>query len=115
MSILTKTVETIKSKDVLQHEVSKKITTETQRIYTDLILRYNAVMNEFWNHPVLTPQDVSDSMGTDAASLFQYGGALSTLILTINPSESRLVLPKNAFTIHSDGKVTILDTPYIPQ
>jgi hypothetical protein len=112
MSLVTKQIVVERTKEQIQKEVSVNLVREIQGTYEMLVRKYNDIMNRFWKHPKLSPQEVSDALGTDAVSLFQYGGALSTLIMSINPTEKRLSVPVNKFKVNQDGTVDILDEPY---
>jgi hypothetical protein len=112
MSLITKQIVIERTKEQIQKEVSANLVREIQGTYENLVRKYNDIMDRFWKHPKLTPQEVADSLGTDAVSLFNYGGALCTLIMSINPEEKRLMEPKNAFTINQDGTVSISNEPY---
>lgn len=71
--------------------------------------RYTSMLQDFWKDPTgLTPQQVSDALGTDAADLFHFVGNLRTFILAVNPS-ANIPVPSSfgTWTINGDGTVTI--------
>lgn len=113
MSLLTTEIVIERTKEDIKKHAKINLARETKDVYESLVRKYNDIMNRFWENHELTPQEVSDALGTDAYSLFLYGNAMSTLIMTVNPSETRLKVPKNAFTINQDGTVTISDQPYV--
>lgn len=63
----------------------------------------------------LTPQQVCDSLGTDAGSVFGFHGILSDAIIQAAQAEGfapDIKYPTNKFTINPDGTVTVLEEPY---
>ena len=113
MSILTRQTQTERTKDQIKADVANTIAKESQEFYETLVRRYNDVMNKFWNHQKLTPQEICDALGTDAKSLFDNGTQLATMILTIKPTEDRLKLPEFESVKNSDGSVVITETPFV--
>ena len=70
--------------------------------------RYEHGLERFWKHPSLTPQEVSDALGTNAGDLITLLGALRTFVLTLNPGAN--LTPPTAYgtwTVNPDGTVTI--------
>jgi hypothetical protein len=70
--------------------------------------QYVQALEMFWKHPQLTPQEVSDALGTSAGSLFAFYGDLKTAIETHRPSLP--VPPVSAYgtvTVNPDGTVTV--------
>lgn len=91
-----------------QAKVSSQIARDVEHVHQFLIARYNHIMKTFWKHPRLTPQQVSDSLGTEAVELFLLGGKLTEMIISITPeSASELEVPLYPYTINEDGSVTI--------
>jgi hypothetical protein len=65
------------------------------------------MFNELWNNPQgLTPQQVLDSLSTNAASFVQGLGALITTINTLYPGAVSLT-PPHSITINSDHTATV--------
>jgi hypothetical protein len=66
----------------------------------------------------LTPQEAVDALGTDAAKVFSFHGALTTLLATQAAADGVSVaikLPTFAFTSNQDGTVTVdPETAYTP-
>jgi len=72
-----------------------------------------------WNNPHATPQAVCDSLGTQAADVFDEHGALTDFIVERcivegKDPKAHIKLPKFAFTRNQNGTVTVLDSPYVP-
>jgi len=65
-----------------------------------------SLFSRFWMNPELTPQQVSDAFGTDAAQLFVIMGKAQAFINDIKPN-SFIQQPPKAFVINQDGTVTI--------
>lgn len=98
----------------LQSSAAADIIGRSRGCFEVMTSTHNALMDLFWTHPQgLTPQQVSDSLGTGAASLFIFGGQLQQLCNAIKAG-SCPKLPSNAFAINPDGTVTILEAPYTP-
>ena len=96
----------------LQADTAADIIGRSRGCFEAMVATHNSLMELFWNHPQgLTPQQVSDSLGTAAASLFILGGQLQQLCNAVKP-ESCPKLPSHAFTINPDGTVTVLNEPY---
>lgn len=112
MSILNRETQVVKTKEQIKEEVANQIARESQEFYETLVRRYNDVMQKFWKHNKLTPQEICDALGTDAESLFDSGSQLATFILTIKPTETRLKLPEFVSVHNADGTVTITETPF---
>jgi hypothetical protein len=65
-----------------------------------------SLMAFFWLNPELTPQQMSDAFGTDAATLFVLMSKVSTFMNDVKPN-SLNISPTKAFVINQDGTVTI--------
>jgi len=68
---------------------------------------YIRMLNNFWHNETLTPQEVADAIGTDAADLINFIVALRTFILTVKPGSS---IPNSSsygtITMNGDGTIT---------
>ena len=65
--------------------------------------------NDFWNNRILTPQEICDANGTDAALLFSLLSDLNEFIKTkLDPSFKLPDIPYE-YTINADGTVVIGD------
>lgn len=75
---------------------------------------HQQMMQIVWqNKQGLTPQQVMDAFGSDAAELFQLSNALLTMLKTVKPDDEygNTKAPYD-YTINEDGTVTI-ETPRI--
>ena len=81
-------------------------------IYNNMVNVFNRGSKLFWNNPNATPQQIADSLGTDAKELFELHYKLGQLISTINPADitegSSVV---GNFVYEEDGRVTITNNP----
>lgn len=74
-------------------------------------------INHIWHHPRLTPQQAIDSLGDEAARIFQAHGALTQVIAVVaalDGVEPDILLPTDEFTVNQDGTVTVGKGPYQP-
>jgi hypothetical protein len=88
---------------------------QAKETYTAMVAAQKAGVKLFWQHPVLTPQQCSDALGTDAAKVFGFHGALTECIVAIATADGiapDIALPPKAFTINQDGTITVRDAPY---
>ena len=72
-------------------------------------------INMVWNNPSLTPQQVCDGLGNQAAKVFQFHSILTDTIVQIADTagvQPDILTPTFNFTVNSDGTVTVLSTPY---
>lgn len=119
MSILetTKPIASSPTKEQLLENVKKKINIFSSRSFSELVKIQKEGIDLVWNNRQHTPQEIIDSLGDDAIKVFQFHGALTTLIATIakmDGIEIELKYPTNAFTISNTGKITVTDQPYVP-
>jgi hypothetical protein len=64
----------------------------------------------------LTPQQVCDALGEDAAKVFAFHGALTDFIVQQSVADGvsvDLALPPFAFVMNQDGTVTVSSDPYV--
>lgn len=99
--------------------IANRIKENIQITYQELINTQNSGIEILWkNNRELTPQEICDALGTDAAQIFKLHGILTRAIVDI-ATESGISpdirTPDNAFTVNVDGTVTVLTTPYIPK
>lgn len=69
------------------------------------------------NNRGLTPQQVCDGLGTDAANAFAFHRALGEFLVAAAAREGvtlNLPMPKKGFTVNLDGTVTIGKEAYDP-
>ena len=76
-----------------------------------LLMNFRSVYNEVWKNPDgLTPQQVSDALGTKADNLFVIAGTMANALYQIDPAGlGSMVGPPAGYTItgNADGTVTI--------
>ncbi len=84
-----------------------RITNRTKQAFQNLIREYRQLWREVWNHPRLTPQQVFDSLGTDAGEWLQHAYATYAYINDRAPDALDLPAP-SPMTINDDGTVTVL-------
>jgi hypothetical protein len=100
----------------LTEGVVERITQITKDIFDELIKVQRQGIDLVWNHPVLTPQQVVDGLGSDALKVFQFHGGLTEYIKSVANIDGVTVdlkYPSNAFTVDSSGNITISSDPYI--
>jgi hypothetical protein len=69
-----------------------------------------------WHNRQFTPQQIIDSLGDDAVKIFDFHRGLTEYLVTVSfldGVEYTPALHTNAFTV-ANGKITVLDTPYVP-
>jgi hypothetical protein len=93
----------------LQFQEGLAIRQKAVNLYGVLVPFYNNLMATVWANPRgLTAQQVCDSLGTDAGTLFQAAAIAAQLILLGNSSAPLTTVPTGAtITINADGTVTI--------
>ncbi len=77
--------------------------------FRSLLSSFKSSFASVWSNPNLTPQQVMDAFGTDAAQLFVLAGATVTMLNTILPGTLALAdyMPPYSYTVNQDGTVTI--------
>lgn len=88
-------------------EETKSIITNTNVMllnHMKTLLKNNFDM--VWNNPDLSAQEVLDSFGSDAVTLFSDSYKLQVVIKEIDPSYN-VLSPSVKYTINEDGTVTI--------
>ena len=103
--------------DQKKEAVKRDVINMGQRHYDQLCRIQKEGIDIMWNNPTLTPQEVSDAVGVDAAVLISAHGDLTEAIIkaaTSSGIEPNIKLPTNAFVINQDGTVTISEDPYVP-
>lgn len=87
-----------------------------QQNYTMLVRLQKEGIAKVWDNPNgLTPQEVCDAAGTDAAQLFTVHGLLTECLIAIATASGiapDIALPTKAFTKNVDGTVTVSEAPY---
>lgn len=62
--------------------------------------------NDFWNNPIVSPQEHCDALGNKAYQLFQTSAITAKYLMTLNPEFVMPTIPYD-FTINEDWTVTI--------
>lgn len=94
-----------------QASVAFRVKSESLDLFQSVKQRHQKLMRIVWQNPRgLTPQQVMDAFGTEAAELFSLSDALLNLIKTAKPDDpyGDTQIPYE-FTIHDDGTVTVGD------
>lgn len=118
MSILNRqeTYEPTKAQKIKQ--IASRIRGMSQESYKTLSGIQKRGIDVVWNNPQgFTPAEVVGALGSDAAAIFQYHGALTNYIVSLAETEGiepDIKLPTHAFTVNEDGTVTVKDAPYAP-
>ena len=116
MSLLTQK-QTEPTKAEKQARVAERILQSARQIYQQLVSSQQQGIQMLWqNGQGLTPQEVCDGLGADAAKVFELHGMMTNAIVQIATAggiQPDITFPTNAFTINADGSVTVLETPYI--
>ncbi len=111
MPILTKAPEP----SILTHDQKKALTkalvqSSVNRCFASMLDAYKKNAAQVWENPQgLTPQDVLDGFGTDAAELFRLASLLKGVINAAVPG----TIPDSAapIVINADGTVTVNTEP----
>ncbi len=90
----------------LQAAVAAQLRSSTSQSLLQLKNQFVTNFNLVWAHPTLSPQEVFDSVGTDAAQLFLIAGTIQAAVNTLVPGLLPQTPPK-AYTINADGTVTV--------
>jgi len=99
-----------------QSEISRQIANMSQRHYSQLCSMQKEGIDAMWYNPYLTPQEISDAVGTDGGVLIAAHGALTVAIMTAASAagiQPDIKLPTHAFTVNPDSTVTISNDPYV--
>lgn len=84
------------------------ITNASAATLNQLVAGIESIFEFLWNNrDGLSPQEVCDALGTDAASLFILFGTMKATINSVKPGALTLSAPFE-FTINEDGTVTIV-------
>jgi 3-methyladenine DNA glycosylase Tag len=86
----------------LKAEIIKK----NSRLYKKIKREHKNLFNMIWESEEVSPQEILDSFGTDAESLFVYSISMQTLLAQVNSEYVPLETP-NEYVINEDGTVTV--------
>jgi hypothetical protein len=90
-------------------EIADALRAQATNIYNNMVSVFNRGSKMFWDNPNATPEQIAESLGTDAKQLFELHYKLGQLISSVDPiaiySGSSVI---GQFTMNQDGTVTIL-------
>ncbi len=90
-----------------QDDVSITLRRDIYRMYHQLSIQHASIIEQVWaNRSGLTPQQVLDAMGTDAADMFVLSLDLVGLVEKNKPGSMDLSMVR-PYAINADGTVTI--------
>lgn len=90
-----------------QAMAKSRLITGMSALFTHLKVEHERMAQIVWDNPRgLTPQEVIDGFGTDAAELFRLSGLLVQVLNEAEPGSYPYQLPY-AFTVKPDGTVTL--------
>lgn len=106
MAIIT--LDPLANETLDQKKLRHKAIISGQMTQSFMLLKnqFNAIFKQVWQNKDLTPQQIFDSFGTDAAQLFLIAGTIQQAMNTIVP-DSVTQAPPSPYTIHPDGTVTV--------
>lgn len=121
MSIFKNNTQSLSAIPVLSLEekqlrISRRIINLGQRHYSQLCKMQKEGIDMMWYNEDLTPQEVSDAVGSNGGVLIAAHGALTSAIISAATAagiQPDIKLPTNTFTVNVDGTVTISDDPYV--
>lgn len=96
------------TKEEKQIELKRIIQTRMTSQYWQLSNTLKMVMNDIYSNKELTPQDVVDAFGTEAAELFKISDLIIKVLNEAVPGSAAISAPYN-FEIKEDGTVIIGD------
>ena len=106
MSIIQTTQPTLTTEQK-QQQAALRIQNEATILFQRMGQTHSQIMQiVFQNQQGLTPQQVLDAVGTNAAELLTLAGSLVTLVNTAVPSTLPTTFPY-ALTANGDGTVTV--------
>lgn len=92
--------------------VMKMINLNVSTTFEQIKNSQRLIFKQVWEHDVLSPQEVLDSLGTDATSLLSIGSDSVSLILKYEPDfPSCFWKPPFVLRPNADGTVTVTDIP----
>jgi hypothetical protein len=101
-----------------QIRVAQRIKQSAAQSYKVLCQIQKEGIRTVWNNPQgLTPQEVLDSIGTDAGKIFAFHGHLTETIVNIASLDGvapDIALPTKEFKVNEDGTITVGTEAYKP-
>jgi hypothetical protein len=78
------------------------------KIYNDLKLAQRRAYGAFWHNQDVTPMQLAQKMGTDAAAYFMASAKVSEALSMMNPAHVPIAVPEGyEVAFGQDGTVTI--------
>lgn len=106
MGIIGKQNEEL-TKEQKQELVRKRLVQMTNAIYSMMLNTHKQGMATVWENRLgLTPQEVMDALGTDAADLLRLSQLLKTTLSEADESTELVDTPQE-LTVNADGTVTV--------
>lgn len=110
MSLLDNTRQEL-TKEQKQQRTADNLRSNSAAVFQRMVQTYEQGMRTVWrNQQGLTPQEVLDSLGVDAAEALRLSRVLKQAILQANPEQKLTSVPDGKdFQINGDGTVTVVD------
>lgn len=115
MSLLKKPNPSLTKDQKLQLVVAH-IANLSRTTFETLIKTQNQGIDMLWHNREFTPQEIINALDENAVKIFQFHGGLTNLVESIAQTdklEVNIKLPTNNFSVEKNGKITILDEPYV--
>jgi 3-methyladenine DNA glycosylase Tag len=90
------------------NRLKAEIITKNSRLYRKMKREHRDLFNKIWKSEEVSPQEILDSFGTDAVSLFVYSSAIQTLLSQVDNTYTPMV-PPSEYIINPDGTVTVVE------
>lgn len=94
------------SKEAQIKDARSRIIAHAQNGLDQLIINVRVSFSLIWNSNGITPQEILDAFGKDAASLFIASAKAQKLIKELYPDYQFLIAPEK-ITLNPDGTVTV--------
>lgn len=116
MSILIQPTPTAPSKENKLKLHTLRIKEMAHESYKNISQIQRRGIDMVWNNLEFTPQEVINTLGTDAINIFKYHGELTQYVIGLAQSEGitpDIKLPTNKFIVDEVNKtITVTDEPY---
>jgi hypothetical protein len=90
--------------------IALEILKSTKRTYNMMVQAFNEGSKNFWNNPNASPQEIVDSLGSNAAEVFQLHSKLGQLLSEVKPEAiSEGLSHVGNFIYGDDGSITIME------
>lgn len=99
--------------DVTTNKTEAEVAAESikmagSNMYWSLVREFIKTTNAFWNNSTVTPQQISDALGTNASEIFSLHYKLGEFIATVDATPIQEAMESvGQFTQNPDGTVTI--------